>query len=246
MMAHSEPENRFQGPSREIIDELIKILDAGIGIGIATGRGKSVRKDLQKRIPEELWNNVLIGYYNGSDIAMLSENERPIRDGDINPAIESINNMLKDSWLSKFCELEPRPNQISVSEIQRPFTLEKVRKILISLIGNCNVQILESTHSLDILAPDVSKCSLVEVARQQYGCEVLCIGDKGTYPGNDYELLQQPYSLSVFEVSPDPNTCWNIADPGCRYAQATLEYLESLTEENGYFCFRRTKKGVTN
>ncbi len=239
------PENRFLGPSKKIVDELIRILNAGIGIGIATGRGKSVRKDLQREIPEELWNNVLIGYYNGSDIAMLSENERPIRDGDINPVIESVHSMLRDSWVNKICKLEPRPNQISVSEIKKPFTIRKVREILISLIDNNNVQILESTHSLDILAPGVSKRSLVETVRQQYGCEVLCIGDKGKCPGNDYELLQQPYSLSVFEVSPDPNTCWNIADPGYRYTQATLEYLKSLREENDYFCFGRTKKVVT-
>ena len=57
-----EPEKRFQGPSRNIIDELIRILNAGIGIGIATGRGKSGRNDLQRGIPQELWDNVLIGY----------------------------------------------------------------------------------------------------------------------------------------------------------------------------------------
>jgi hydroxymethylpyrimidine pyrophosphatase-like HAD family hydrolase/fructoselysine-6-P-deglycase FrlB-like protein len=240
-----EPEKRFQGPSRNIIDELIRILNAGIGIGIATGRGKSVRNDLQRGIPQELWDNVLIGYYNSSDIAMLSENERPIRDGDFHPVIESIDNLLTDSWLSKVCKVESRPNQIGISEVKIPFTIGKVRDILIHLIENSNIQVLESTHSLDILAPNVSKCLLVDTIRQQYGCEVLCIGDKGKYPGNDYELLQQPYSLSVFEVSPDPNTCWNIVDPGYRYAQATLEYLKSLREEDGCFCFRRTKKEVT-
>lgn len=113
------------------------------------------------------------------------------------------------------------------------------------LIDNNNVQILESTHSLDILAPGVSKRSLVETVRQQYGCEVLCIGDKGKCPGNDYELLQQPYSLSVFEVSPDPNTCWNIADPGYRYAQATLEYLKSLAKEDSFLYFKRNKRGLS-
>ena len=239
-----EPEKRFEGPSKEIIDELIRILEAGIGVGIATGRGKSVRKELQRKIPEKFWKDVLIGYYNGSDIAPLNENDRPIKDIDFDPVIRSIDNILKESWLSKICKFEPRPNQIGVSEVKRPFTIRKVREILILLIDNRKVQILESTHSLDILAPDVSKCLLVETIKQRYGCEVLCIGDKGKYPGNDYELLQQPYSLSVFEVSPDPGTCWNIADPGYRYAQAALEYLNSLIGEDAYFRFKKTRKKV--
>jgi hypothetical protein len=57
---------------------------------------------------------------------------------------------------------------------------------------------------------------------------VLCIGDRGRWPGNDFALLQEPYSLSVDEVSPDPNTCWNLAPPGHRGIQVTLDYLQSL------------------
>jgi fructoselysine-6-P-deglycase FrlB-like protein len=238
-----EPERRFQGPSKKIIDELIRILNAGIGIGIATGRGKSVRNDLQKKIPEELWDNILIGYYNGSDIALLSEDDHPIKDRDFDPTIGSTGNMLKDSWISRICNLEPRPNQISVSEIKRPYTMRTVREILIPLIDNRKVQVLESTHSLDILAPGVSKCLLVENIKQKYGHEVLCIGDMGKYPGNDYELLQMPYSLSVFEVSCDPHKCWNIVDPGYRYAQATLEYLESLIIKDSYFYIKKNQRG---
>ena len=241
-----ESEKRFEGPSKKIINELIRLLDAGIGIGIATGRGKSVRKDLQRKMPEKYWDDVLIGYYNGSDIALLSENDRPDRHRDFNPVIAHIDSLLKNSWLSKICELEPRPGQISISEIKRPLTVRKMREILISLIDKKGIQILESTHSIDILAPNVSKCLLVETIKQKHGREVLCIGDKGKYPGNDYELLRQPYSLSVFEVSPDTSTCWNIAEPGYRYTQATLEYLKSLVEEDNYLHFRRNGRRYQN
>lgn len=241
-----EPEKRFQGPSKEVINELLRILDGDIGVGIATGRGKSVRNDLQRKIPEELWDSILIGYYNGSDIALLSEDDYPIKDRDFDPAIESIGNILKNNWISKLCKLEPRPNQISVSEIKRPFTMRTVREMLIPFIDNKEVQVLESTHSLDILAPDVSKCLLVEDIKQKYGIEVLCIGDMGRYPGNDYELLQLPYSLSVFEVSPDPHTCWNIASPGYRCTQATLEYLKSLIIKDSSFYIKKSKRRCPN
>ena len=57
------------------------------------------------------------------------------------------------------------------------------------------------------------------------GACVLSVGDKGQWPGNDYELLNTPYSLSVDEVSADPDTCWNIAPAGHRGTQAVLDYL---------------------
>jgi len=64
---------------------------------------------------------------------------------------------------------------------------------------------------------------------------VLCVGDRGRWPGNDYALLSGPHSLSVDEVSPDPGSCWNLAIPGCRGAAAAIAYLK---------CLRKTKDGL--
>ena len=58
--------------------------------------------------------------------------------------------------------------------------------------------------------------------------ECLCIGDKGIWPGNDFELLSTTYSLSVNEVSIMPESCWNIAKVGSKNIKATLEYLNNL------------------
>jgi len=233
-----EPEERFRGPSDEIINELIRLVESGVTIGIATGRGKSVRKDLQKRIPKELWDNILIGYYNASDIARLSENDHPVKSKDLDPMIESIDGSLKDSWINEICKWESRPHQISIIEVKKPFTIKKLRDILTSLINQERIRIFESLHSIDILAPGVSKHLLVDMIRKIRGGEVLCIGDMGKYPGNDFELLSKAYSLSVYEVSSDPNTCWNIASPGYRFTQATLEYLKSLAIKNYYIRFK--------
>ena len=46
--------------------------------------------------------------------------------------------------------------------------------------------------------------------------------------GNDCELLSHEYALSVDEVSMDSSTCWNLASPGIRGVDATLEYLAKL------------------
>src|SRR5262249_53339365 len=92
---------------------------------------------------------------------------------------------------------------------------------------------VESSHSLDVLAPGVSKQLVVEACKSAAAMrgnpvDALCIGDRGRWPGNDYVLLSNPYSLSVDTVSPDPDTCWNIAPAGCRGVQATLAYLRAI------------------
>jgi hypothetical protein len=34
------------------------------------------------------------------------------------------------------------------------------------------------------------------------------VGDRGAWPGNDYEILRAPLGLSVDECSLDPDSCW--------------------------------------
>lgn len=65
--------HRFEPPSPEVADEVIRLLKVGWRIGIATGRGQSVRKALEQCIPAEYQNQITIGYYNGADVAMLSD-----------------------------------------------------------------------------------------------------------------------------------------------------------------------------
>ncbi len=84
---------------------------------------------------------------------------------------------------------------------------------------------------MDVLAPGVSKRAVVVALMELHGCNensVLCIGDRGQWPGNDFSLLNQPNSLSVDEVSQDPETCWNLAPPGLRGTQAALAYIGQL------------------
>ena len=99
------------------------------------------------------------------------------------------------------------------------------------------VTVVRSSHSIDVLAPGVSKRTLVGQVRELVGeaetTAVLCIGDRGRWPGNDFALLQEPCSLSVDEVSPDPNTCWNLAPAGHRGVQATRDYLAAIQMLHG-------------
>ena len=102
-----------------------------------------------------------------------------------------------------------------------------------------DIKVFESSHSLDIISIRTSKTEAVnftKIVAQERGLsgEVLCIGDKGKWPGNDYELLRCDYSLSVNEVSDSSDTCWNLAPAGTKNEVATLFYLSNISYLNRY------------
>jgi hypothetical protein len=209
-------------------------LEAGIYIGVATGRGKSVRSSLQAALPEESWSRVLVGYYNGGDVATLQENDRPDVDVAISARIKkAAESLAADSVLSNSCQTEIRPHQISV--VGEGVSTEEVwLRACEALTSMPSMRVFTSGHSVDILDDGVSKVNLINrikaLASKNTG-EILCIGDRGRWPGNDCELLAQPYSLSVDQVSYDPQSCWNLAPAGCSGTQETLYYLRHLQSE---------------
>lgn len=235
---------RFYGPPTEIAEKLIYLLQGKIPIGIATGRGKSVRKEMQERIPKEYWDRILIGYYNGSDIALLSDLNHPRKDIPIDPLLNEISNMMCDNEILKhlITECEIRPKQVTILS-KKLHNFEEVREMIINTLPASvlsKIKILESSHSIDLILSDVSKIDLVsEIERMAENLgrpkKAVCIGDKGEWPGNDYELLSTPYSLSVDYVSADLKSCWNLAPAGYRGVQATLNYINCFVANGNSF-----------
>jgi len=68
----------------------------------------------------------------------------------------------------------------------------------------------------------------VRVAAGDSNGRVIRIGDRGMWPGNDFDLLSDRLGLSVDEVSRDPDHCWNLSPAGVLGPQATLHYLKRL------------------
>ena len=230
--------DRFLGPSTEIISELNRFLNSNIIVGIATGRGISVRNDLRHLIPQKNWKNVIIGYYNGSSIGSLSDDSFPNKQVPIHPAISQIEKgLLKNDRLHQFIEFESRPTQISIlSTSKRNISAAKISvfEIITKMNLADEVKIVESSHSLDIIPHEISKVSLVTfikniLLKKHLPENILCIGDKGGWPGNDFDLLSTPYSLSVDTVSQDLNSCWNLSPPGIRGLQSTLYYMAAIS-----------------
>lgn len=225
-------DKRFSDETNEsekcIFNKINDLLKNGVTIGIATGRGKSVRRELQKVIKPEYWNNVLISYYNGGVTGLLADEKQPDKFAAPVPvAFSRVNEYLQESFLDEDYELDgirdQNPYQLTmISPVVG--IVEGLKKYLDEIP---DIKIVQSSHSIDIIPKSSSKNNIFNGLRS-LGIdenEVLCIGDAGHAGGNDYELLNRWNALSVDSVSNQPQVCWNFASMGNRNLDATNEYL---------------------
>jgi hydroxymethylpyrimidine pyrophosphatase-like HAD family hydrolase/fructoselysine-6-P-deglycase FrlB-like protein len=239
--------HRFDGLTDCVAKHLSRLARSGVVIGIATGRGKSVRTSLQDAIPKKMWKQFIVGYYNGGDIGDLEDNAHPNGAEAVDDALKTIAHAIKaDPFISSVAELEFRLPQITVqpkSKANAEITWQSTQQ-LVHQLNVPGVMMLRSSHSMDIVAPFVNKQAVVECVRQRLGAakDILCIGDRGNWPGNDFALLNNPYSLSVDEVSPDPLRCWNLAPASRRGAVGTIYYFEQLSAIKGVVKFSPAKQ----
>ncbi len=228
-----EEHHRFDPLDKRVAKELIRLARCGTVIGIATGRGKSVREALQNALPKAVWKQFLVGYYNGGDIGDLKDNSCPDGSPVVDAALEAVASAIKsDPFFQDASKLTFRKPQITI-EPKKPDSADLIWQYLQDVLYRLRipgVMALRSSHSMDVVAPSVNKQNVVERVRERLGKgqAILCIGDRGKWPGNDFTLLANSYALSVDEVSPDPKHCWNLAPPGIRGLAATLFYFANL------------------
>jgi fructoselysine-6-P-deglycase FrlB-like protein len=223
---------RFSALRKDVAAAIESLLRKRVTVGIATGRGKSVRIQMQKSIKRAMWERIWVGYYNGSQIARLSEDIFPNVSGPVNPAINRLDKLLRsDALLNDVATITTRPAQITLEAKGPAFTPKDLCRYASRFLqGVDEIRILFSTHSVDIIPRSVSKVAVLQKLQSIIGKEykVLCIGDLGEFPGNDFELLAHPYSLSCDEVSADESSCWNLAPGSFRGVQAVLYYLKHM------------------
>jgi hypothetical protein len=234
---------RFDRLREDVVAECSRLLHAGVHLGIATGRGKSVREELQRALDRKVWPLVHIGYYNGTDIGSLGDDTLPKRDEPSDAVLKRAQSLLSgDAWLTATAKITPRPQQLTVEPKGATRTDALAAHVMARLapLDGEGVRIVVSSHSLDVLGCRPGKGSLVSWLRKQIreDRDVLCIGDRGAWPGNDYSLLAEPMSLSVDEVSSLSDTCWNLAPRGVSGPDATLLYLRALKARSGVGTFK--------
>jgi hydroxymethylpyrimidine pyrophosphatase-like HAD family hydrolase len=235
-------QKRWSPPTDEFSQELSRLLDEGIHIGFATGRGKSIRTDLQKVIPERHWKSVIIGYYNGSELRELSDNAMLESASSACESLAQIEIILGNNiFLSTLSEFETRKYQLTVKgkeTLSEDFLWDVVQDELYKHVHHKG-EVLCSSHSVDIITDNVSKLSVVRhiEALIPENKKILNIGDRGKWPGNDALLLKEPLSLSVDQVSYAHDCCWNLCPAGITGAQGALYYLTRLRRKNGSIRF---------
>lgn len=233
---------RFNPPDQEMVSELVRLAEAGLHIAVATGRGKSVRHDLQSRLPPSLWPLVLVGYYNGAEVASLDDDCAPDRSTIARGALQSLSEALRHHpELSTSVRQEDRPFQVTLQPTRKmpEGRLWDLVQHVIRLTATNDVGVTRSGHSVDIVAAGVSKLNVVQQLREMIGdAHILVMGDRGRWPGNDHELLCEPFALGVDEISVDLATCWHLGKSGQRGPAVTLDYLSSLKAEDAHVKFK--------
>ena len=233
--------DRLRGVSILLRKRIVQLARCGILIGIATGRGKSARIALRETVPEGLWKNVMMGYYNGAEIASLTEDNYPRCEAKPARELSELADYLSSLKIQASFKRELRAFQLTLEAKDLNVTSGLVRIIqeFITKTGS-SLKLVQSSHSLDVLEVQASKLRVVDACRRVDGesmRNVLCIGDRGGWPGNDFEMLATPFSLSVDTVSSDPLTCWNLAPAGIRCVPATCFYLSGIKASDRIFRF---------
>jgi fructoselysine-6-P-deglycase FrlB-like protein len=232
--------NRFGAIPKSMSEALNYIVDGGFLLGIATGRGKSVREAMQAAISKNTWRRVRIGYYNGGVVAGLEDDTQPVTNCCIAPELQNASSALDKLAQSQF-ELSIRPQQITI-EARTTMDIRELWSGVAQRLeeaGVNGVKVVASTRSVDVVPERTSKLALVRaLEKERPNSALLCIGDRPCWPGNDAQLLSQDFSLSVDEVDGNPSGAWNLAPAGVLGAAALRFYLSRITTSADHFSIR--------
>lgn len=230
--------SRDTPPTKPIIDQLERLLTAGTIVGVATGRGDSVHRDLRKGISEGLWQRVLLGIYNGGLITDLSLEIKNSKE-----TSEYLNHALRIVYRLKALGAPIRhihhihPYQISL-RLQESVIAQQFWFVVADSLRQAGLDVLNvvhSKHSVDILGSSTNKSRLIgEIVKTKKidPYEIITIGDQGAWPGNDTALLDHRFSLSVDVPSRRLDRGWKYAPAYKRDVDATLWYLERIKLNN--------------
>lgn len=231
-----ETPRRFEGLDERLQPIVISLLESGLTIAFASGRGNSLYEDLRERLPEDTWSKCILGCYSGSFIMPLTETWPDIT---ANPQLTAICDYLQVLGIRKErgFKLGARVEQLTIRSANGD-GIDILFTLCSSLVSELDGwRVFRSAHSVDILTPAAAKNSVASFVGVKLGVDpftaVCRIGDRGEQFGNDAELLAEGLGLSVDGVSADPNSCWFFGESALGPVDRAAHYLRSLIVENG-------------
>ncbi|WP_084397024.1 HAD hydrolase family protein [Henriciella aquimarina] len=225
--------NRFGPLSGAVSETLTRVLEQGMSIGVATGRGPSAGVALRNCLPKRFWPGIVMGYYNGAVLTHLDDDRDPL----VGPCgYPGLVEALSQHPVLRDCDI--RANEVQIALRLKPYldvgeTLSVVNALLSD--HGLAAPVTASSHAVDIQFRPASKLAVVKELQNRIEPPgvIMRLGDKGVWPGNDAEFLDSPFGLSVDEASRHSEHCWALAPAGVKGVQATLYYLKNLIIEDG-------------
>jgi hydroxymethylpyrimidine pyrophosphatase-like HAD family hydrolase len=227
-------ERRFAPPEPRIVAELERLLNGGIRIAFATGRGGSAGEALREVISPRHHAEVLIGYYNGAHIRLLSDDLRlsPIaRHPDLNPALAWIGDQQNYFSTNQSEAIKHSGIQITILKDKLNDSESFFASLRNYFAANRKLKLLESQHTIDICLSTTCKTNVMRTMTERLtesNLAILCVGDSGSASGNDYALLGSPYGVSVHQVCGRPSVCWSLFGSTLTGPDALLRILEAM------------------
>jgi len=230
---------RWDLPEAEIRQALADLLDRGLMLGFASGRGRSLHRDLRRWIPESCWSRITVGLYNGAILLGLNEEL-----GDVGKPTPWSNEVVAaidahDAGLPYV--MEERGEQVSVAIADGAVHHGHLAAVLGAALEDAKVaaQIVASGHSVDIIKPESCKTAVVDAVAERAEGVVLAIGDQGQVGGNDHALLRSSrWTLSVDRCSPDPWSGWYLGPGDHVGPDLLLRYLRGLRKTRAGFAIK--------
>lgn len=226
-------------PPPNVVEHLVRLVRAGIVVGIASGRGGSIQTCMSDVLPHDVLPKIRLGLYNGGWIS--AADAPPIPQTETSEFLSHVTRIvvrLKSLGVPILTHRTTHPYQVSV-RFREGLATDSMWFVIADALRQAGLDLstmVRSKHSVDILANGVSKSALVADIIQRDKVdpyEILTMGDQGAWPGNDAALLEHRYSLSVDMPSRRLDRAWKLAPAEKRDVDATLWYLEQMVLENG-------------
>ena len=223
---------RYHPPAKPVTDEIERLLNEGMRIAIATGRGGSAGEQLREALPSKFHSGILIGYYNGGDTRTLDV------DISLAPLSKAAAIIEVEKWLDESIDLFVPDAKVRMSPVQIAIELSSIRDLTIfqrrfalRFGETAEVRMVRSGHSIDLCLSSACKTNVFRELVSGAGISadsILCIGDRGDALGNDYALLGMPFGLSVDQVCCSTQIGWALHGTAVTGPDALLHILKAL------------------
>jgi HAD superfamily hydrolase (TIGR01484 family) len=232
-------------PSAPVVDHLKRLVEEGVLVGIASGRGDSIQEELAKVLSAQILEKLYLGLYNGGWIGTAAT-AMSIPSGTVEflSHVTRIARKLKSLGVPIERIKPTHPYQVSI-RFRDGLPTDQMWFVVADALRQAGLTtgtLFRSKHSVDVLTPGVSKSGLIAHMIQQEKIDphqILTMGDQGAWPGNDVSLLEHRFSLSVDMPSRRLDRGWKLAPGHKRDVDATIWYLDRFrTDDKGWFKVR--------